>query len=115
MLSCNIRRVRRVRKMAEPFCRQCLPLLRSARLCLKYVQGNTAFGVAVYLQLEVVLSGSLKMKTQMLPDVDMCLRPLTRTVNLKILSDRFQDGPHIGIAKVHLKPVTTLLADIKSQ
>jgi len=82
---------------------------------LDYVQWNPAFDVAVYLQLEVVLSGSLKMETEMLPDMDMCLRPLTRNANLKILPDRFEDGPHVRIAEVHLEPVTALLANIKSQ
>ena len=51
----------------------------------------------------------------MLPDVNMCLRLLTRNANLKILPDRFEDWSHVRIAEVHLEPVTALLADIKSQ
>ncbi|PYJ19277.1 MAG: hypothetical protein DME99_13130 [Verrucomicrobia bacterium] len=82
---------------------------------MDYVQWNPAFDVAVYLQLKVVISGPLKMKTEMLPDMDMCLRPLTRNANLKILPDGFEDWPHVRIAEVHLKPVTALLANIKSQ
>jgi hypothetical protein len=87
----------------------------SASLRLDYIQWNSAFGVAVNLQFEVVISGALKMKTEMLPDVNMCLRLLTRNANLKILPDRFEDWPHVWIAEVHLEPVTAFLADIKPQ
>jgi hypothetical protein len=96
--------------------RQCsAAFARSASLRLDYIQWNPAFDFAVNLQFEVVISGALKMKTEMLPDVNMCLRLLTRNANLKILADRFEDWPHVRIAEVHFEPVAALLADIESQ
>jgi len=87
----------------------------SASLRLDYIQRNPAFGVAVDLELEIIFSGKLKVKTEVLPDVNVCLRLMTGNADLKILPYRFENWPHVRIAEVHLEPVAALLADIKSQ
>jgi hypothetical protein len=117
MLSRNIRTLKAVlqsRDRRAPKTR-CVYPAESALPRLDYIQWNPAFDFAVNLQFEVVISGALKMKTEMLPDVNMCLRLLTRNANLKILADRFEDWPHVRIAEVHFEPVAALLADIESQ
>ena len=87
----------------------------SAPLRLDHIQRDPAFGVAVYLELEIIFSGKLKVKTEVLPDVNVCLRLMTGDADLKILPYRFENWPHVRIAEVHLEPVAALLADIKSQ
>lgn len=82
---------------------------------MDHVQWNSAFGVAVNFQLEIILSRAFEVKTKMLPDVNVRLRPLTRNPNFKILAYGFKDRPHVGIAEVHLEPVTAFFASIESQ
>jgi len=88
---------------------------RSAPLRLDYIKRDAAFGVAVNLELEVVVARTLKVKTEMLPDVNVCLRLVARNPNLKILAYRLENGPHVRIAEVHLDPMAALLAHIKSE
>jgi hypothetical protein len=114
MLSRNIRTFKAATCGRTPQTRLVCPA-ESVSLRLDYVQWNPAFGVVVNLQFEVVISGPLKMKTEMLPDVNMRLRLLTRNANLKILPDRFENWPHVRIAEVHFEPVAALLADLKPQ
>jgi len=92
-----------------------LPAKSSASLRLDYIQRNPAFGVAVNLELEIIFSRTLEVKTEMLPNVNVCLRLVTGNPNLKILAYRFENWPHVRIAEVHLDPVAALLADVKSQ
>src|SRR5437773_6989726 len=86
----------------------------SAPLRLDYIQRNPAFGFAVDFEFEVVVARALKMKTEMLPDVNVRLRLVTGNLNLKILAYRLENRPHIRIAEVHLDPMAAFLADIKS-
>jgi hypothetical protein len=79
------------------------------------IQRNPTFGLAVNFKLEVVFSGPLKMKSEMLPDMNVRLRLVTRNLNLKILAYRRENRPHVWIAKVHFEEMTSFLADIKSQ
>jgi len=87
----------------------------SAPLRLDYVQWDAAFSVAVDLELEVVVAGTFKVKTEMLPDVSVCLRLITRNSNFEILAYRLENGPHVRIAEVHLNRVAALLAHFKSE
>jgi hypothetical protein len=87
----------------------------SAPLRLNYVQWDAAFRVAVDLELEVVVAGTFKVKTEMLPDVSVCLRLVTGNSNFEILAYRLENGPHVWIAEVHLNRVAALLAHIKSE
>jgi hypothetical protein len=87
----------------------------SAPLRLDYVQRDAAFRVAVDLELEVIVAGTFKVKTEMLPDVSMCLRLVTGNLNFEILPYRLENGPHVRIAEVHLNRVAALLAHIKSE
>jgi hypothetical protein len=86
-----------------------------APLRLDYVQRDAAFRIAADLELEVVVAGTFKVKTEMLPDVSVCLRLITGNSNFEILSYRLEDGPHVWIAEVHLNRVAALLAHIKSE
>jgi hypothetical protein len=87
----------------------------SAPLRLDYVQRDAAFRVAVDLELEVVVAGTFKVKTEMLPDVSVCLRLVTGNSNFEILAYRLENGPHVWVAEVHLNRVAALLAHIKSE
>jgi hypothetical protein len=87
----------------------------SAPLRLDYIQRDAAFGVAVDLELEVVVAGTFKVKTEMLPDVSVCLRLVTGNSNFEILAYRLENWPHVWIAEVHLNRVAALLAHIKSE
>jgi hypothetical protein len=87
----------------------------SAPLRLDYIQRDAAFGVAVDLKLEVVVARTLKVKAEMLPDMGVCLRLVAGNSNFEILAYRFENGPHIRIAEVHLNPVAALLTHIKSE
>ena len=82
---------------------------------MDHVQWDSAFGVAVNFQLEIILPWAFEVETEMLPDVNVCLRSLTRNPNFKILTYGFKDWPHVGVAEVHFEPVTALFANIKSQ
>jgi len=87
----------------------------SVPLRLDYIQRDAAFGVAVDLELKVVVAGTFKVKTEMLPDVSMCLRLVTGNSNFEILAYRLENWPHVWIAEVHLNRVAALLAHIKSE
>ena len=87
----------------------------SAPLRLDYVQRNAAFRVAVDLELEVVVAGTFKVKTEMLPDVSVCLRLVTGNSNFEILAYRLENWPHVWIAEVHLNRVAALLAHFKPE
>jgi hypothetical protein len=87
----------------------------SAPLCLDYIQRDAAFRVTVDLELEVVVAGTFKVKTEMLPDVGVCLRLIAGNSNFEILAYRLEDGPHVRIAEVHLNRVAALLAHFKSE
>jgi hypothetical protein len=87
----------------------------SASLRLDHIQRDAAFGVAVDLKLEVVVARTLKVKTEMLPDVNVCLRLASGNPNFKILAYRLENRPHVRIAEVHLDPVAALLAHIKAE
>jgi len=82
---------------------------------LNDVQRNPAFGLTVNFKLEVVVSGPLKMKPEMLPDMNVRLRLVTWNLDLKILAYRRENWPHVWIAKVRFEEMTSFLADIKSQ
>jgi len=79
------------------------------------VQRNAAFGLAVNFKLEVVVSGPLKMKSEMLPDMNVRLRLMTWNLDLKILAYWRENRPHVWIAKVHFEEMTSFLAGIKPQ
>jgi hypothetical protein len=87
----------------------------SAPLRLDYIQRDAAFRVAVDLELEVVVARTFKVKTEMLPDVSVCLRLVTGNSNFEILAYRLENWPHVWIAEVHLNRVAALLAHIKSE
>jgi hypothetical protein len=87
----------------------------SAPLRLDYIQRDAAFGVAIDLELEVVVARTLKVKTEMLPDVSVCLRLITRNSNFEILTYWLENWPHVWIAEVHLNRVAALLSHIKSE
>ena len=87
----------------------------SASLRLDYIQRDAAFRVAVDLELEVIVAGTFKVKTEVLPDVSVCLRLVTGNSNFEILAYRLENGPHVGVAEVHLNRVAALLAHIKSE
>jgi hypothetical protein len=97
-------------KKTRPICP-----VESAPLRLDYVQRDAAFRVAVDLELEVVVAGTFKVKTEMLPDVNVCLRLVTGNSNFEILAYRFENWPHVWIAEVHLNRVAALLAHFKSE
>jgi hypothetical protein len=80
---------------------------------LDYIQRNSAPGSAIDLELEIIISGALEMKTEMLPDMDVCLGLVTGNPNLKILPYGFEDWPHVRITEVHLERVAALFAGIK--
>jgi hypothetical protein len=87
----------------------------SAPLRLDYIQRDAALGVAVDFELEVVVARTFKVKTEMLPDVSVCLRLVTGNSNFEILAYRLENWPHVWIAEVHLNRVAALLAHFKSQ
>jgi hypothetical protein len=80
---------------------------------LDYIQRNSAPGSAVHLELEIIISGTLEMKAEVLPDVNVGLGLGTRNPNLKILPYGFEDRPHVRIAEMHLERVAALFAGIK--
>jgi hypothetical protein len=80
---------------------------------LDYIQWNSAPGNAIDLELEIIISGTLEMKTEVLPDVNMCPGLVTGNPNLKILPYGFENWPHVRIAEVHLERVAALFAGIK--
>jgi hypothetical protein len=84
-------------------------------LRLDYIQGYPASGFTIDLELEVVIARTLKMKTEMLPDVNVCLRLVAWNPNFEILPYRLENGPHVRIAEVHLNPMAALLAHLKSE
>jgi hypothetical protein len=87
----------------------------SAPLRLDYIQRDAALRVTVDLELEVVVARTFKVKTEMLPDVSVCLRLVTGNSNFEILAYRLENWPHVWIAEVHLNRVAALLAHFKSQ
>jgi hypothetical protein len=84
-------------------------------LRLDYIQWYPASSFTIDLKLEVVVARTLKMETEMLPDVNVCLRLVAGNPNLKILPYRLENGPHVWIAEVHLNRVAALLAHLKSK
>src|SRR5206468_11700610 len=58
---------------------------------------------------------TLKMETEMLPDVNVCLRSVAGNPNFEILAYRLENGPHVRVAEVHLNPMAALLAHLKSE
>jgi len=80
---------------------------------LDYIQRNSVLGSAVHLELEIIISGTLEMKAEVLPDVNVGLGLGTRNPNLKILSYGFEDRPHVRIAEMYLERVAALFAGIK--